>query len=124
MDLQKDNLIQSLSYTFALKCINFYKTFSKEQNEYVLSKQFLRSSTSIWANVEEWIAAQSRKDFVSKFWIALKEARESYYWIRLLHDSNYISVKLFEELESDILSIIRVLSKILISSKSSENQNL
>ncbi len=85
--LDTDNLIQKLTYEFALKSIGIYKTLTENKKEFILSKQFLRSSTSIWANVEESIWAQSRKDFIAKISIAQKEAKESHYWIRLLHDS-------------------------------------
>ncbi len=114
---QKDNLIQKLSYDFALKSIKIYKQLIDEKREFVLSKQFLRSATSIGANIEESIGWQSRKDFIAKLSISQKEAKESYYWIRLLHDSWYIESGGFQQLESDILSIIRILSKILITTK-------
>lgn len=87
----KDNIIQRKSYDFALKSISLYKKITSENKEYVLSKQFLRSSTSIGANVEETIGAQSERDFLSKISISYKEARETHYWLRLLKDSNYIS---------------------------------
>lgn len=116
---QKDNLIQNMSYEFALKSIQVYKKLVDEKKEFVLSKQFLRAWTSIWANIEESLWWQSRKDFVAKLSISQKEAKESYYWIRLLHDSGYIDEADFQQLEADILSIIRVLSKILITTKTS-----
>lgn len=118
---QKENLIQKLSYEFALKSIQLYQNISESRKEFILSKQFLRSATSIGANIEEAIAWQSKKDFISKLSIAQKESRESYYWIRLLHDSWYISDNEFHIFESDILSIIRVLTKILVTTKNAEN---
>jgi len=86
----KDNIIQKKSYDFALKIIELYRKLVKG-NEYILSKQILRSGTSIGANVEEAQAGQSRADFVSKISIASKEARETCYWLRLLRDSNTIA---------------------------------
>ena len=83
---EKTNLIRERSYHFGLKVIRLYHTLSK-QGEFILSKQLVRSGTSIGANVEEALAAQSRKDFISKMSIASKEARETNYWIRLLRDS-------------------------------------
>jgi len=115
---QKDNLIQKLSYEFALKSIQIYKKITEEKREFILSKQFLRSWTSIGANIEESLWWKSRKDFIAKVSISQKEAKESYYWIRLLHDSGYIETVDFQQLEVDILAIIRILSKILITSKS------
>ena len=80
------NIIQENAYDFALSILDLYKRM-KLQNEYVLSKQLIRSGTSIGANVEEATVAQSRKDFISKMSIASKEARETNYWLRLLRDS-------------------------------------
>jgi len=74
--VKKDNIIQEKSYKFALEIINLYKTLKNQENEYVLSKQILRSGTSIGSNVEEAIGGQSKKDFISKLSIAYKETRE------------------------------------------------
>ena len=94
----KTNLIQNLSYSFSLQIIELYKKLIA-QKEYVLSKQLLKSGTSIGANVEEGIAAQSRKDFISKMSIAAKEARETRYWLRLLNDSKIVEIDLQPYLE-------------------------
>lgn len=83
------NIIEEKSYKFALVIIKTFKELSSN-SEYVLSKQLLRSGTSIGANVVEGLRAQSRKDFISKMNIALKEANETEYWIRLLIDSGYL----------------------------------
>ena len=85
----KDNIIHKKSYEFALQIIFLYRKICKA-NEFVLSKQLLRSGTSIGANVEEALAGQSRADFISKMSIASKEARETNYWLRLLRDSGII----------------------------------
>ncbi len=82
----KENLIQDKSFDFALLIIELYKVLT-ERKEYILSKQLLRSGTSIGANIEEAIAGQSQKDFLSKINISLKEARETRYWLRLLERS-------------------------------------
>ena len=81
--MKKDNPLVVKSYSFAVRIINSFKFLSKEKNEYVLSKQILKSGTSIGANVEEAIGAQSEKDFLNKLSIAYKEARETHYWLRL-----------------------------------------
>ncbi|MCX6556607.1 MAG: four helix bundle protein [Candidatus Aminicenantes bacterium] len=86
----KQSLIKEKSYSFALEIIGLYKVLLK-QNEFVLSKQVLKSGTSIGANVEEALAGQSRADFPAKMSIASKEARETGYWLRLLRDSGIIS---------------------------------
>jgi four helix bundle protein len=88
--MEKDNVVKNKSYQFSLDIIALYKYLTNEKNEYVLSKQLLRSGTSIGANVEEAIASQSKKEFIAKLNISLKEAHESHYWLRLLKDSNYM----------------------------------
>ncbi|MDF2933799.1 MAG: four helix bundle protein [Chryseobacterium sp.] len=116
--MMKDNIIQRKSYEFALKSISLYKKITAENKEYVLSKQFLRSSTSIGANVEETIGAQSERDFLSKISISYKEARETHYWLRLLKDSNYISDEDAREMLNLCEEILRIIGKIQITIKS------
>src|SRR5690554_5817458 len=89
--MKTENLIADKTFDFALDIIDFYIQL-KDEKEYVLSKQLLRSGTSIGANVEEAIAAQSKKDFINKMSIASKEARETKYWLRLLSESKIVSV--------------------------------
>ena len=89
---ENNNLIKEKSYSFALLIIDLYK-FLIKKGEFVLSKQMLRSGTSIGANIEEAQVSQSRKDFLSKISIASKEARETLYWLRLLKESNLILSK-------------------------------
>ena len=84
----KENIIHDKSYKFALRVINLYKYLIQNKKEYILSKQILRSGTSIGANIEEAIGGYSEKDFIAKLSLAYKEARESKYWINLLIDSN------------------------------------
>ena len=108
----KDNIIQKKSYDFALQIIILYRTLCK-RNEYVLSKQLLRSGTSIGANVEEAQAGQSRADFISKMSIASKEARETCYWLRLLRDSNTLSNIEADSLLSEAESIVNILTAII-----------
>ena len=114
----KENIIQQKSYAFALKIIDLYRKLVKE-NEYVLSKQILRSGTSIGANIEEAQAGQSRADFVSKISIASKEAREACYWLRLLRDSNTIEKSEVDVLLPEAESIVNILTSIVKST----NQN-
>ena len=89
----------------------------QNQNEFVLSKQLLRSGTSIGANIEEATAAQSRRDFISKMSIASKEARESNYWLRLLKDSNSCKSMELEQLLNDSTQIIKILTSIVKTSQ-------
>lgn len=104
-------MIQQKSFAFALRIIELYRQL-QFQNEFVLSKQFLRSGTSIGANVEEATAAQSRKDFLSKTSIASKEARETKYWLRLLNESKITSTNVLKEL-NEIDEIIKILTAIV-----------
>lgn len=104
----KDNIIKDKSYKFSLRIVNLYKYLVDKKKEYILSKQILRSGTSIGANVEEGAAGQSKKDFISKFAIVLKEARETHYWLRILHDSKYISKTQFDSLIFDCEEIIKI----------------
>ena len=117
MSFKEDNLIQHKTFEFALSIIKFY-TICKSQNEYILSKQILRCGTSIGANVEEAIAAQSKKDFISKLSIANKEARETKYWLKLYESSNLVQIDIDSYLK-EIESIINILTKIIKTS--SEN---
>lgn len=109
--------IDERTFLFALQIIELYK-FLSSRNEYVLSKQLLRSGTSIGANIEEAQAAQSRKDFVSKMSIASKEARESRYWLRLLKETDYLNdFSQKEYLINEINIIINIITKIVKSTQ-------
>lgn len=110
--MKTDNIIQIKSYDFAVRIVRLYKYFVTEKKEFVLSKQLLRSGTSIGANVEEAIGAQSRKDFFAKLTIAYKEARESHYWIRLLKDTDFLTVSESESLLKDIEEILKIIGSI------------
>ena len=112
IDMKKENLIQTKSYSFAVKIVKLYQSVVKEKKEFVLSKQILRCGTSIGANVEEAIGGQSHKDFYAKMQIAYKEARETYYWIRLLADTEYISDEIKQDLMKEINSILRIIGSI------------
>ena len=118
----KRNLIREKTYKFSLQIIALYKQL-KDQNEYVLSKQILRSGTSIGANTEEATAAQSRKDFISKMSIASKEARETNYWLRLLRDSKLLKDVDYDEILTKSEEIIRILTSIVKSSQKTSNKN-
>lgn len=109
--LKQDNIILEMSFNFSLQVIAVYKELVK-QKEYVISKQILRCGTSIGANVEEAIAAQSRKDFINKMSIASKEARETRYWLRLLDKSKLVDLD-FKIYLNFIEHIINVLTKIV-----------
>ncbi len=115
----KNNLVLEKSFSFSLKIISVYKQLA-EGKEYVLSKQLLRSGTSIGANCEEASAAQTKKDFITKMSIASKEAREVRYWIRLLKASGYMDKEHPIEAEAD--ELIRILTAIVKTSQASLNK--
>lgn len=111
----KENLIETKSFQFAIQAIEIYKLLSK-RNEYILSKQFLRSSTSIGANVREAGAGYSKKDFSAKMSIASKEARETLYWIQLIESSNFIVFD-FTSIKEECERLIRILTAIVKTSQ-------
>ena len=111
-------VITEKTYHFALRIVKAYKYLREEQNEYVLSKQMLRSGTSIGANCKEAIYAQSTLDFINKLSIALKEASETEYWLDLLHDSQYIDDKSYESIHNENIEIIKLLTSIIKTTKS------
>ena len=108
----KENILKEKSYAFALRIVKVYRHLYETKHEGVLSIQLLRCGTSIGANVEEAIGAQSRKDFVSKLSIAYKEARETNYWLRLLLDSNYLNQKEYDSLIFDNEELLRIIGAI------------
>jgi four helix bundle protein len=112
--MKKENVILEKSFHFALQIIELYKKLVAEK-EFVISKQLLRSGTSIGANVEEATAAISKKDFIVKMSISSKEARETRYWLRLLEKSELVNVQVSEELKQveHIINIITAIVKTL-----------
>src|SRR6266496_3087098 len=116
MNDEKENIIIQKAYAFALEIIQLYKILI-EKKEFVLSKQILRSSTSIGANIHEAVASESKRDFIHKLGIAVKEARETSYWLNLLKDSKYISIEDFNRLSLNCNEIIRILKSIILTTK-------
>ncbi|HEO99236.1 MAG: four helix bundle protein [Campylobacterales bacterium] len=107
--MKKENLLHSKSYAFAIRVVNLSQYLNNEKKEYVLSRQILRSGTSIGALISESEFAQSHADFINKLNIGLKEANETKYWINLLYDTKFITQAMFESLIEDIKEIIRLL---------------
>ncbi len=112
-----DSIIGKKSFDFAVKIINFYKIFSTENKEYILSKQILRSGTSIGANVREALNGQSKMDFIHKLSIAQKECDETIYWIELLKETNYISENQCNDLKNPAIEILKIIRSIIITTK-------
>ena len=113
----KDNIIVDKSKAFALRIIRLYKYLCAEKQEFVLSKQILRSGTSVGANIKEAIRGQSKRDFYAKMNIALKEISETEYWLELLHESDYIEAESFESIYNDCQEIIKILVSITKTQK-------
>ncbi|MBL0106678.1 MAG: four helix bundle protein [Ignavibacteria bacterium] len=117
--MEKENIIKEKAYNFAVRIINLYKFLTTEKKEFIISKQILRSGTSIGANVEEAVGGISRRDFISKLSIAYKQSRETHYWFRLIHDGQFINEKMFIFFEIDCLQICKILISIIRSTRKS-----
>ncbi|OJX29896.1 MAG: hypothetical protein BGO86_05540 [Chryseobacterium sp. 36-9] len=116
-----DSIVGRKSFEFAVKIINFYKKFSVEKREFILSKQLLRSGTSVGANIREGINAQSKRDFIHKLSIAQKECDETIYWIDLLFETNYIQKEDFDDLKNDATEILKILRSIIKTTKANNS---
>lgn len=115
--MKDDNAVLNKSKAFALRIIKLYKYLCDEKKEYILSKQVLRSGTSIGANVKEAVCGQSRADFFAKLYIAYKEANETEYWLELLYESYYIDKQAFVSIHSDCKELIKLLASITKTQK-------
>lgn len=116
--MKTDNIIQQKSFAFAIRIVNVYKYLISEKKEFVLSKQILKSGTSIGANIEESIGGQSKKDFISKISISYKEARETIYWLKLLQATDYLSEQEATSLLYDAEELCKIIGKIQTTIKS------
>ena len=114
----KKNVIKEKSFEFALNIVQLNQFLISEKREYVLSKQVLRSGTSIGALVRESEQAESKKDFIHKLSISLKEANETDYWLEILFQSKFISTEMYLELKNSVQEILRILTSIIKTSKS------
>ena len=113
----KDNVVKDKSLEFAVRIVNLYKFLVNEQKEFVMSKQILRSGTSIGANIREAEQAQSRADFINKLNIALKEANETEYWLELLIRTEDITREQYESINNDSTEINKLLISIIKTTK-------
>ena len=115
--MRSDNLVYNKAFGFALEIIKTYKYLTEHKKEFILSKQLLRSGTSIGANIREGVDGQSKKDFISKLSISLKEANETEYWLELLIESDYLDKEEGTQLINDVKEIIKILSSIIKTTK-------
>ena len=107
-----NSIIENKSFEFAIRTVNLYKHLITEKKEYIMSKQLLKSGTSIGANVSEGEQGPTKADFHSKMCLALKESNETYYWLRLLFATEYLTEKEYLSMEPDIKEIIALLTSI------------
>lgn len=115
--MKEGNIVQIKSYEFALRVVKLYRFLIENHKEYDISRQILRSGTSIGANIEEAIGGTTKKDFKQKLSISYREARESHFWIRLLRDSDYISKEQATSLLKDCDELLKILGSIIRTTK-------
>ena len=115
--MKADNTIKDKSLDFAIRIVRLYKHISETNNEYILSKQLLKSGTSIGANVREAIGGQSKENFIAKMHIALKEAYETEYWLELLYSTDYLAENEFKSIFTDCRELTNILASILKTMK-------
>ena len=113
--MKQDNLILDKSKAFAVRIVKLYQYLCDEKKEYVLSKQVLRSGTSIGANAKEAVRGQSKADFIAKLNIALKEASETEYWLELLYETAFLDKSQFDSIYTDNQELLKILTSIIKS---------
>ena len=113
----KESILKQKSFRFAVSVVNLYKHICSEKKEFVLSKQILRSGTSVGAMIREAEHAESKADFVHKMAVAQKEINETIYWLKLLCETGYISKNEFESLNTDAVEIIKILTSSIKTAK-------
>lgn len=113
----RKNIIKDKSLRFAVRIVNLYKLLSGERKEFVMSKQLLRSGTSIGANVREAQNGESKADFIHKLGIAQKETDETLYWLELLNETNYINTEEFESMQTDANELLKIIRTIILNTK-------
>lgn len=114
----RKNVVQEKSFAFAVSIVTLCKYLIESKKEYTLSKQLMRSGTSVGANVEEGLGGYTKKDFRAKMGIAYKEVRETKYWLKLLKETDFISEEQFNSLYADADEISKILFKIIQNAKS------
>ncbi len=117
----KENIVKNKSFDFAIRIVRLYQFLCNEQKEFVLSKQLLRSGTSVGAIVREAEHGETKKDFIHKMAIAQKEINETLYWLELLHQTDYLTQEQFESIHKDATEIIKLTTSILKTSKTNIN---
>jgi four helix bundle protein len=111
------NILTEKSFSFAIRIVKLYQFLIDTKKEYILSKQILRSGTSIWANIRESRNAESGMDFIHKLWISQKETDETLYWIDLLYQTDYINEEQFHSISSDAEELLKIIRSSIITKK-------
>jgi len=122
--MKTNNIIQDKSFAYAVRIVKLCKLLKEERREFDMSKQLMRSGTSIGANIEEALGGQSNRDFIAKLSIAYKESRESRFWLRLLFELNYINELEARSIIADTEELCKILSAILTTSKAIKNRKI
>jgi four helix bundle protein len=117
----KENVVKEKSFAFAIRIVKLHQFLVESKKEYVLSKQLLRSGTSVGAMVREAEHAESKPDFTHKMAIAQKEINETIYWLELLAGTDYLTREQFESMHSDAIELIRLITSIIKSTKANPN---
>ncbi len=117
----KENIVKTKSFAFAVRVVKLYQFLSEQKKEFVLSKQLLRSGTSVGAMVREAEHAETKNDFKHKMGIAQKEINESIYWLELLKETGFLTNEQFESINSDAVEIIKLITVIIKSTKANLN---
>lgn len=117
----KNNIVRNKSFDFAVRIVKLYQYLNNDKKEFILAKQLLRSGTSVGAMIREAEHAESKSDFIHKFAIAQKEANETVYWLELLKATDYLNEKEFQNISNDAITILKLITSILKTSKSQSN---
>ena len=115
--MREQNVIREKSFRFSVRIIRLYQWIADNKKEYVLSKQLLRSGTSIGANVREAINAVSKPDFINKLGIVQKEVDETLYWLELMHETDYLTKAQFDSIYADANELLKIIRSIILSTK-------
>jgi len=114
----KNNIVKNKSFEFAVRVVNLYKFLIGEKKEFILSKQLLRSGTSVGAMIRESERAESKADFIHKLAISQKECNETLYWLELLYETDFLSMKQFDSINNDAIELIKLITSIIKTAKS------
>ena len=120
---ERKSIIKDKSFAFAVRIVRLYKHLNENKKEYVLSKQLLRSGTAVGALVREAQNAESKADFIHKLGIAQKECDETTYWLELLKETDYLTDKEFESINSEATELLKMIRSAIITSKKKQSEN-